>query len=443
MTETSLDEALQSLRTAVAEEDMGAVVGQTRALFRREDLNDEASRLRAFTALATVADFLGDPTLPGPLAELTRSSLWQRIRRARPRVEAWFAVGQACHDVGLPDAALVALRAAYDRAPEVPAVVSGLVQALGDCDRHAEALAVLDACPIEGDAFLNFLHAFHALHAGRIEAARALAARLDHDGDLRELSGRIVRSLARVDAVQSLPGALDSYDLRGWHFVHSGGVLLHLSPHGEEEMRGRYAFFQQNPSTLRMGIERMARALRGLGLAPSRILHTASEPSQTLALALGRRLRVPVEPIAGAQDGLLVTYDTSDLADGSMDLLLSRGAIRWWNHSQDWTGDQGTAPDFVTLLVQRDTPPWAEQMTVDPDTGKVVMAAPPVRSPAEWAEAILTAEIDESVHPRDDDAGFDAFVGAARRALPARGEGTRQADYFWPGAGTVPSGRFD
>jgi hypothetical protein len=47
--------------------------------------------------------------------------------------------------------------------------------------------------------------------------------------------------LARA-GVAGAASPLDRRDLRGWHYVLTGGVMASLSPHGFEVMTGRWAY---------------------------------------------------------------------------------------------------------------------------------------------------------------------------------------------------------
>src|SRR4029078_12210492 len=104
---------------------------------------------------------------------------------------------------------------------------------------------------------------------------------------------RIEGYLARADAARG-HAPLDATDLRGWHFVLTGGLLLHISPHGfDEGMRGRYAFVPDSPATCFEGIRRVALVLDALDHRPERVLAPADRASAILAPATAIALNLP------------------------------------------------------------------------------------------------------------------------------------------------------
>ena len=51
--------------------------------------------------------------------------------------------------------------------------------------------------------------------------------------------------LARAGTARAVT-SLDRQDLRGWHYVLTGGVLASLSPYGFDAMTGRWAYLSDS-----------------------------------------------------------------------------------------------------------------------------------------------------------------------------------------------------
>jgi hypothetical protein len=142
---------------------------------------------------------------------------------------ALFDFGYACIEHGAAYLAIPALSAALRRMPDSPAILTELVVALEEEARHGEAVGLLE----ERDARLRpwpdrYLLVLNAIMAGDLATATRHAARLPDPDDAMWLPARdrVRRMLARAAVA---PTALDTKDLRGWHFVLTGGVLTTLS----------------------------------------------------------------------------------------------------------------------------------------------------------------------------------------------------------------------
>src|SRR5258708_13714115 len=99
----------------------------------------------------------------------------------------------------------------------------------------------------------------------------------------------------------------DRRDLRGWHFVLTGGLLLHLSPHGfDEGMNGRYAFVQDSGALCLEGIQRLRAVLDTLKCTVPRVFELPERSSAILAHAVAQLLHCPLVPwpeIGSTQEG--------------------------------------------------------------------------------------------------------------------------------------------
>jgi hypothetical protein len=154
---------------------------------------------------------------------------------------ALYDFGYACLDRGAADLAVRPLARALDLAPDAGPVLSELVAALEADGQHARAVAVLE----EHEAVMGWLHRFqyvyNALMAGSLDKASEGFGRLPEPADAAWIPARekVRRMLARASTARAVT-PLDRRDLRGWHYVLTGGILATLSPYGfDAGMTGR------------------------------------------------------------------------------------------------------------------------------------------------------------------------------------------------------------
>ncbi len=230
--------------------------------------------------------------------------------------------------------------------------------------------------------------------------------------------------MERADRVEAIT-PLDGRDLRGWHYVLTGGLLAHQSPYGfDEPMHGRYAWLADSLPLVAMGIERLQGLVARLGLpcvyAPPR------RDDEILAEAIAIRLGIPraTWPSVGVPaPGLVVVYDLQRLpAVYAPQLEQRRPDQVLFAHASPWTTDSAIAPDVTTLLYQSLVSPWAEP---DDDRSVETIARTVVESPGLAADELLA----------DEPARWEALVGATWPPRP----GPRSR--LWAG-GPVSSNRF-
>ncbi|WP_329575958.1 hypothetical protein OG500_02440 [Kitasatospora sp. NBC_01250] len=366
---------------------------------------------------------------------------------ARPgEADRLYRFGYACIERGVPALAVPAMREALRLTlapPAAPApqrtglfrrkskqqpdptvpprqVVLELVTSLERGERHAEALAVLR----EHDALLGdwpdrYLTVYNALMSGRIALAREVFDALcAPEGVWVEPGQRVERMLERAAA---LPPA-DEYDLRGWHYVLTGGLLTTLSPYGfSQGMTGRWAYLQDDFDSCRYGLERLRTVLEATGRKPASIGLLPDRGSQALGLAAARLFDIPAAPHQpGSRGALVVAYDlnacdpvvVADLRERAADELL-------YEHATCWTETPGVTADVSTLLVQSVSAPWEPGLQITGD-GEAQRSEPDERSAEELAEAILTAE----PAPSDGDGQTPADPDDVLAAFAARAAGS-------------------
>lgn len=343
--------------------------------------------------------------------------------------------------VGLSELAVPLLERVSREAPGEPPVVAALVAALEESEQYAAARDVLLAHEsLLDEVYLRYLLCFTAICAGDLATARAHAGLLiTSDPDLEQLADRIGAMLRRADRVE-LISKLDEHDVRGWRYVLSGALLLHISPFGfQEGMSGRYAFLQDDPSSIRRDIEALVAVLEAQDRLPDRVLSLPDRGSRIMADAVGIALGVPVEPFAADIRGLVVGYDLDALIDDDdqadlLDALYTRpDDCPLFLRCVRWTAPTGIIPDLIGLVHQLNTPPWGEQMRLGED--QEVEMAPPSEDPIEtWATRIMTAPLESDPEDEAPVDSREALLAFAELAVPDRGD-------MFP-TGPVASSRF-
>ncbi len=307
--------------------------------------------------------------------------------------------------------------------PGQPKLVNELVSNLEALLRSAEAVAVLRASGVaDRDPLSAYLLGFNALMAGDLGTPRTLLPGLlsAPNPQLVAMAQALEGMLARADAVRGA-APLDDRDLRGWHLVLNGSVLLHRSPHGfDTPMRGRYAYVCDSYGLIREGIDRARLALRAAGLDVACVTCPPGRSHEVLAGAVAALWGVSQVPWAerGARLPCLVAaYDLDALGDmQTMQALRDHvpGQVLW-AHASCWTNPFPFSPDLTTFLHQSNTAPWAEgRLQVDPGTKQVV------RAPADEAPvADLVRRVVEAPPLADSLLDTDALEALVRAALDA------------------------
>jgi hypothetical protein len=322
-------------------------------------------------------------------------------------------------------------------------VVCELVSALESALAYPDAFDVLhEHAALRTRSFLcRYLYALNAAMSGRLDVTRETLPTLDVDEATPEeqtMTATLAGFLARAD---KLAGALplDATDLRGWHYVLTGGVLVHQSPYGfDEPMHGRYAWLGDSHARIATGIERLAKLVSGMQLEC--VYAPPGRGHEIMACAVSKKLALPVVPwpaVGVPAPGLVALYDLAELAPADITRLQQRRPDQIvYAHASPWTEDSPVAPDVTMLLYQSIVAPWGETMVVNPETNEV-QAAPPDERPAdEIADEILKSPGLEAAELEAEQ--LDRFEALIARAWPLE-PGTRSR--LWAG-GPVPSNRF-
>lgn len=337
-----------------------------------------------------------------------------------------FELGFELIDVGVPGLAATVLSRANDLAPHEAAIVSELCCALERDLRCDDALEVLRESPelIESDPACRFLAAYHSLMTGDLDEPRRLLPSLEagHEEDQLEAAARLRGMLVRADAVRGAT-PLDRHDLRGWHFVVSGGMLLHLSPSPDDALRGRYHGAMDSVARCLEGLRRLQVVLEAWSVRSPRIWTPSDPDGAVLADAAGKLFGVPVRnwPEEGSDEpGLIVAYDLDRWSEEALESFCEhRPGQILWTHSTCWIEEPPFASDLTTYLHQVNVSPWGRR------SGPEGAATAPANSslPADLRPTeVLSAEVLAAPLAENALADLPALLALAQAAASIKGD---------------------
>lgn len=342
-------------------------------------LNDGDTQ-QAFRSLRTILRYPGHPLLAehwkqsfGLFAEIAKifvsdefAGKAQKVAENTDDAEALYDLGYDLIEYGLPEISSTVLTRANTIAPGYPGIVCELVCALEKDSLHAEACRILKADPqLLVDNFIcRYLLAFNSIMTGDLVEPRQILPSLQTSEDETEafMAERIAGVLQRAELIQGC-SPLDWQDLRGWHYVLTDGLLLHVSPDGfNDGMNGRYAYVQDRYSLIREGIARLIAVFNAWEIKIPQVLVLPDRNSAILARAIARILACPViewNDLEPDVPGLVVAYDLGTLESDILEQFSDRHPGQFiWSHASCWTEDLPFAADFTTYLYQFNTAPW-------------------------------------------------------------------------------------
>ena len=291
----------------------------------------------------------------------------------------------------MPDMAAAVLAYGLKIAPREERILLELSAALEIQGRYGEALEFLRR--FGANSFMaRYLTAFNTLMTGDISGAREGAAELTPQTDAQiVMLERLKRVFARVDAVAGV-SSLDVSDYRGWHFVLTGGLLLHL-PDPTEHPFGHYAYLEDSESLCKEGILRLAAVLEIWKCSIPKILSFDNPESRRLGLAFAEILGVPEKTVVMPDEpGLLVIYDQSAVIEEVFALLVKHSnGIRLFTHASQFSREYKVAADFTNLEYGSIISPWNRHIIFPPRPG--LPTAPPTGSDADLAHEVSASYV--------------------------------------------------
>lgn len=406
----------EAARLLAAKEPMKAFAAFRPALEYPCALSASADWAAALSTFADVARALGGPAVADKCSAAAS---------APDDVDRLYAAAFELYEQSQYGIAASVLARANGLAPGQPRLVNELVSNLEALMASAEACRVLRESGVaEKDPLSAYLLGFNSIMSADLSTARALlpGLRQSKNDELAFMAVSLDGMLVRADALQGVC-KLDDRDLRGWHFVLNGALLLHLSPHGiDAPMRGRYAYVSDSYGLLHEGLERAGAALRAAGVALASVTSPPGRGHEIVAAAASQMLGVPTVAWgdrASRTPCLVAAYDLDGLGDVELMKALrdhAPGQILF-AHASCWTNPFPFAPDLTTFLYQTSAAPWAEgRLGVDPETKKL---SPSPADPAPIAE--LAGRIAEAKAPSDSLADTGALEALARAAAKVQG----------------------
>lgn len=209
--------------------------------------------------------------------------------------------------------------------------------------------------------------------------------------------------LARCDKLEELSaGNLGDQDLRGWHFVLHGSILLHYSPYGRNAgMNGRYAFVQDSEERCKEGILKLHAIARALNHTFPRVFYGPGKENEILARAAAEVMGISADKVAeypdqGTNDpGLIVVYDLTNFRGPAIIQLARHQPGQWlWSHAMNWMDDEIYMADIVTYFYQHNVSPWGERLQISPDGSGVAHGPAASESVEELVRQVVAAEPD-------------------------------------------------
>ena len=366
---------------------------------------------------------------------------------------ALYDFGYACTERGICYLAVRPLARALELAPDAAPVLSELVAALEQDGQHARAVAVLEEYEsvMQVQWLPRFQHVYNALMAGDLEKAAEGFGRLPEPEDTAWASARekVRRILARAGTARAAT-SLDWQDLRGWHYVLTGGVLATLSPYGfSEGMTGRWAYLSDSAGGCAAALQRLRLILGAAGTAPEAVALLPDRSSRILGTAAAAVLGLPTtdfDPAKPAANCLVVAYDLTGTDPGAVAALRERAPGQvLFERATCWTDPPRVTADVSGLLAQTVVPPWAAQpRRFDDGTAG---QGPEDNRPAEAVAAGIARAVPEPDEgdgsaPPDPDEGLRRFVEAVTAEGTGDGGWLSGIREYIPDAGPVPSSRF-
>ncbi len=230
---------------------------------------------------------------------------------------------------------------------------------------------------------------------------------------------------------------LDPKDLRGWHAVLHGGLLLHLSDTEQmPSMNGRYAWLHENFEQCSQRIQSLCNLLSTLSLSPPQILHLEDHSSEILGRVMGALLEIPVHPLCTSPQapGLVVGYCSTQLSLKEQGWLATHTPQQTlWYHNTSSTSPPLYTSEITSYMTQHLRAPWEGALIIEHNTGDIWEHPPTTTSTSAVVEQLLRTSL-EINQPVEEDVLPIAYVldslGTPHGAGWHRGQ--QQRRQAWP-----------
>ena len=339
--------------------------------------------------------------------------LVKNIRENPNDVDALYDLAYYLYEESAHSIAATFLSRANKIKPQDEKILSELVVNLEFMMMNQEACNLLTEAKevLETSEFCRYLLGFNRIMTGNIDETKKLLLTIQdsQDKDIQFMANSLKGMIARASFLRS-SSSLDNTDLRGWHMVLNGSILLHLSPFGiDDGMNGRYAYISDSYSLCRQGIDRLKSVIDTAKIKIPCILSLPDRSSRILAMATSKIFKKPFkvwDEVDIHAEGLIVAYDLNEIFSDEIihDIADHRIGQILWVHASCWTYPFPFAPDITTYLYQQNNSPWGGgQMGYNINSKKIEILETNASEDEDLSQQIIRAERDpEYIDDLDD-----------------------------------------
>lgn len=324
------------------------------------------------------------------------------LREDPKNVNILYDLGYNLFEEGAYSIAATFLKKANDLQPNNESIITELAITLEALMLNEEAIRILENSPdlLKESELCQYLLAFNKLMTGNIKESKEISEDLyrSSNHDIRVMAESLKGIIKRAESLKK-KGFLDKNNLRGWHLVLNGTILLHTSPYGlEDSMHGRYAYISDNYALCNHGIKIMEKVLKKLDIQIPRILALSDRSSQILAHAASQIMELPLAnwiDVSLQTPGLIVCYDLDRIQSSEVITEISehRPQQILWGHASCWTNPFPFSPDITTFLYQHNVAPWARgHMIYNSETNNVNLSESDESAVQKLAKKIIKSE---------------------------------------------------
>ncbi len=336
--------------------------------------------------------------------------------------EELFNLAYALINAEWPEFAANIFRILYESGTRVESVVTEYAVALERSGWNEKSMNILqeNLHIVEKSLYFSYVLAFNAMNSGYpIQTKKAFELMKKNYDSTQEYHTtfleRIRNFIARYDRLFGKLSIVND-DLRQWHYILNGSIVLYYSPYGWEQMHGRFGLIQESIGTLKIGLTRMAEAIQKLNLSVEHILYVDNYQSKILAKAFSELTKIPLKEISeknANEKGLVVLYKRKNMSPELYEQLQQKHEGQYlWVHSWDWVNVHGYEADFITHLSQMTSDPWEPSFRYNSDHSK--SDEPFISKDTDTAvKALLEHTIDKKEYSKQDD--FNHFLDVIRK----------------------------
>lgn len=305
-----------------------------------------------------------------------------------------YELGYTLIEHGRADLAIGVLSRAHHQVSGNARIVAELITALEIKGRHEEIAVVLarESELVDSTHHFAYLKAFNSIVLGELNEARQILPRLLNTTDETQIymTKRIQGMLMRADVIEASQ-PLERSNLRGWHYVMTGGILLHIAPDNMAgRLRGGYGKTWDTDNRVLLGLSSLVAVCEVLDLTFPAILIPPDRNSQILGHALGALFQLPVEEWFGdSEAGIVTVYDVGELIPELRQPLKEHHPNQsLFVQSCSSLREHIVAPDLLTYFYEFNTSPWSSGISIENQYIEAVKG-----DPEDVAERVLDSEL--------------------------------------------------